>query len=101
MIGHGSQMQKTLFEVWGHDVPQGTSLGGQGGRVSIDTSPCPPRVPREGDPAARWASKAARRAAWEAWEKSGAGLDDLPAGLVSASLDQCLNHGRHRQGWKR
>jgi hypothetical protein len=52
------------------------------------------------DPAARWRTKRERRDAWEAWEQSGAGLDAIPAGLVSASLDACQPRDGRRERWR-
>lgn len=50
---------------------------------------------QDADPAAAYPTKAARRAAWAAWEAAGAPWPP-PAGLVSAALDQCQGDGRGR-----
>lgn len=52
------------------------------------------------DPAAPYATKRARRAAWEAWEQAGEPWPP-PAGLVSATLDACRGNGANRDRWKR
>lgn len=44
------------------------------------------------DPASRYRSRRDRRAAWDAWEASGGNLDDLPAGLLSATLDAAMKN---------
>ena len=53
------------------------------------------------DPAARWRNRKERRAAWDQWESSGGTLDDLPAGLVSASLDAAMKREPGPQRWRR
>lgn len=52
------------------------------------------------DPAAPYATKRARRAAWGAWEQAGEPWPP-PAGLVSATLDACRGNGTKRDRWKR
>lgn len=52
------------------------------------------------DPAEAYRQRQARRAAWEAWEAAGGNLDDLPPGLLSASLDRCMWR-RKREAWER
>jgi hypothetical protein len=42
------------------------------------------------DPAAAYRDARARRAAYAAWEASGANIDDLPAGLLSACLHAAM-----------
>lgn len=85
----------------------GDIAGVYGGSRNPEMSPCPDMSPVAGkknsaapDPAADFRSKAARRAAWDAWEASGGTLDTLPAGLVSATLDACRNKGRHDPKWR-
>jgi hypothetical protein len=53
------------------------------------------------DPAARWRNRKERREAWDLWESSGGTLDDLPAGLVSASLDAAMKREGAPQRWRR
>ena len=64
-------------------------------------TPAPSCTPCTPDPAARWRNRKERRAAWEAWESSGGTLDDLPAGLVSASLDAAMKREGAPQRWRR
>lgn len=57
-------------------------------------------VPDAPAPASAYATKRARRAAWEAWEQAGEPWPP-PAGLVSATLDACRGNGANRDRWKR
>lgn len=53
------------------------------------------------DPASPYATKRQRRAAWAEWEARGGTLDDLPPGLVSASLDACSTKDGRFERWRR
>lgn len=54
------------------------------------------------DPAAAYRDARTRRAAWEAWLASGADIDHLPGGFVSASLSACMKRpGKPGPKWGR
>jgi len=78
---------------------------GTGGATSFaKTTTCEsadPGTAGTADPAARWRDRRTRRAAWDAWEQAGGHLDDLPAGLASASLDACQPRQHQRDRWRR
>lgn len=88
--GHMSRRDMSLRDGTGHH-PKGVSL-----------SRCPvPVSPEDTDPAAAWRNRKERREAWDQWEQSGGTLDDLPPGLVSASLDAAMKREPGPQRWRR
>jgi len=90
-------MQKSLFDDGGHDVPQGTSLGGQRGHVSIDMSLVPLMSPQPVQ--ATYKRVQDRRAAFAAWEAAGSPWPP-PAGLTSACLDAAMvRPGKPQPKW--
>jgi hypothetical protein len=61
------------------------------GHTPLGVSPSvPPDGGARADPAAAYRDARARRAAYAAWEASGADIDDLPAGLLSACLHAAM-----------
>lgn len=48
------------------------------------------------DRSARFADPEARRRAFDAWQASGGGIDELPAGLLGAIAGAALGQGRGR-----
>lgn len=86
----------------GHDVPPGQSRRdgtGQGYMSPVRVPVVPGHAPAP-DPAARYPSKASRRAAWLAWEANGEPWPP-PAGLVSATIGACLKRDRRHERWAR
>ena len=93
MRRHEETLSPGNVETWRDDIPP------LGGMSPLSPSLSPSRVAAP-DPASAYATKRARRAAWEAWEQAGEPWPP-PAGLVSATLDACRGNGANRDRWKR